>query len=57
MTSMTNGYASVAALAVLLCGAAQAAYEPKSAYVETAAVAARYPDPAASYTTPGLRNR
>ena len=51
---MTNGYASVAALAVLLCGAAQAAYEPKSAYVETAAVAARYPDPAASYTTPAF---
>ncbi|MBN8756396.1 MULTISPECIES: M14 family metallopeptidase [Variovorax] len=42
-------------LALLSAGAAQAQFEPSKAWTEPAAVAARFPDPQASYATPGFR--
>lgn len=42
-------------LALLAAAPAQAQFDPAKVWVEPPAVAARFPDPAASYATPGFR--
>ena len=50
-------WSDAAALAVAACfvAAAHAGFEPERARVESAAVAARFPDPDLAYATPGFR--
>ena len=42
-------------LALLSAAPAQAQFDPAKAWVEPPAIAARFPDPAVSYATPGFR--
>ena len=54
--TLALGTASIAAVALLgLAPAARADYDPSKEYIETPAVAARFPDPSAPLRTPGFK--